>query len=201
MDIDFRALVVIMMSAALVNNYVLRQFLGVCPFLGVSKDLKSSVGMGFAVMFVMLLAASVTWPIQVFLLDTNDLRFMQTVVFILVIATLVQLVEVILKKYSPSLFESLGVYLPLMTTNCAVLAVTISNINNGYTYIEAVVSALGAGLGFFLAMVIFTGVREHTASADPPEAFKGIPLILITAAILSLAFFGFEGVIENLFGQ
>ena len=199
MELDFRALVVIMMSAALVNNFVLRQFLGVCPFLGVSKDLKSSVGMGLAVMFVMLMAASVTWPIQMFLLTSNGLDFMQTVVFILVIATLVQLVEVVLKRYSPALFASLGVYLPLMTTNCAVLAVTISNINKGYTYIEALVSALGAGLGFFIAMVIFTGVREHTESADPPEAFKGVPLTLISAAILSLAFFGFEGVVENLF--
>jgi len=196
---DFRALVVIMMSAVLVNNYVLRQFLGVCPFLGVSKDLKSSVGMGLAVMFVMLMAASVTWPIQVLLLNPNGLEFMQTVVFILVIATLVQLVEVVLKRYIPALFSSLGVYLPLMTTNCAVLAVTISNVNNGYTYVEALVSALGAGLGFFIAMVIFTGVRAQIASSDPPEAFKGIPIILISAAILSLAFFGFDGVIENLF--
>ena len=196
---DFRALVVIMMSAVLVNNYVLRQFLGVCPFLGVSKDFKSSFGMGLAVMFVMLMAAAVTWPIQVFLLDTNGLEFMQTVVFILVIASLVQLVEVVLKRHIPALFASLGVYLPLMTTNCAVLAVTISNINKGYTYIEALVSAIGAGLGFFLAMVIFTGVRSQVASADPPEAFKGVPITLISAAILSLAFFGFEGVIENLF--
>jgi len=199
MDFDFRALVIIMMSAVLVNNYVLRQFLGVCPFLGVSKDLKSSVGMGFAVMFVMLMAASVTWPIQILLLDSAGLGFMQTVVFILVIATLVQLVEVVLKKYFPSLFASLGVYLPLMTTNCAVLAVTISNINKGFTYVEALVSALGAGLGFFVAMVIFTGVRTQIASADPPEAFKGVPITLISAAILSLAFFGFDGVIENLF--
>ena len=199
MDIDFRALVVIMMSAVLVNNYVLRQFLGVCPFLGVSKDLKSSVGMGLAVIFVMFMAASVTYPIQMYLLDANGLDFMQTVVFILVIATLVQLVEVVLKRYLPALFASLGVYLPLMTTNCAVLAVTISNINSGYTYIEALVSALGAGLGFFIAMVIFTGVRAQTAAADPPDAFKGVPITLISAAILSLAFFGFEGVIENLF--
>jgi len=188
-----------MMSAALVNNYVLRQFLGVCPFLGVSKELKSSIGMGIAVMFVMVMAASVTWPIQVFLLDVSGLDFMQTVVFILVIATLVQLVEVVLKRYVPALFASLGVYLPLMTTNCAVLAVTISNINNGFSYIEALVSALGAGLGFFLAMVIFTGVRVHNESADPPDAFKGVPITFVSAAILSMAFFGFEGVIENLF--
>jgi len=197
---DFRALVVILMSAVLVNNYVLRQFLGVCPFLGVSKDLKSSAGMGLAVMFVMLLAASVTYPIQILLLNPNGLEFMQTVVFILVIATLVQLVEVILKRYLPALFASLGVYLPLMTTNCAVLAVTISNINKGYSFIEAIVSAVGAGLGFFVAMVIFTGIRVQTASADPPEAFKGMPITLISAAILSLAFFGFDGVVENLFG-
>jgi len=199
MEFEFRALVVIMMGAVLVNNFVLRQFLGVCPFLGVSKDLKSSVGMGFAVMFVMLIAAAVTWPIQKFLLDANELGFMQTVVFILVIATLVQLVEVVLKRYVPALFASLGVYLPLMTTNCAVLALTISNIGKGYSYIEALVSALGAGIGFFVAMVIFTGVRGQTEAADPPESFKGVPITLISAAILSLAFFGFEGVIENLF--
>jgi len=197
---DFRALVVIMMSAALVNNYVLRQFLGVCPFLGVSKELKSSAGMGIAVVFVMLLAGAVTWPIQHYLLDANGLGFMQTVVFILVIATLVQLVEIVLKRYMPALYESLGVYLPLMTTNCAVLAVTITNINHGFTFIESIVNALGAGIGFLLAMVIFTGIREQTETAEPPEAFEGIPLTLISAAILSLAFFGFDGVIENLFG-
>jgi len=196
---DFRALIVIMMSAVLVNNYVLRQFLGVCPFLGVSKDFKSSAGMGFAVIFVMMLATTVTWPIQIFLLNVSGLEFMQTVVFILVIATLVQLVEVVLKRYFPALFASLGVYLPLMTTNCAVLAVTISNINQGYTYVEALVHAFGAGLGFLVAMILFTGVRMQTESADPPEAFKGIPITLISAALLSLAFFGFDGVIENIF--
>jgi len=200
MDFDFRALVIIMMSAVLVNNYVLRQFLGVCPFLGVSKDLKSSAGMGLAVIFVMVMAASVTYPIQIFLLNTAGLEFMQTVVFILVIASLVQLVEVVLKRYVPALFASLGVYLPLMTTNCAVLAVTISNINKGYTFIEAIVSALGAGIGFFLAMIIFTGIRAQVAQANPPEAFKGVPITLISAAILSIAFFAFDGVIENLFG-
>ena len=200
MEFDFRTLVVIMMSAAFVNNFILRQFLGVCPFLGVSKELKNSVGMGLAVMFVMIMAAAVTWPIQVYLLDANGLGFMQTVVFILVIATLVQLVEVVLKRYIPALFTALGVYLPLMTTNCAVLAVTISNISRGYTYVEALISALGGGIGFFLAMVIFTGVRGQIASADPPESFKGVPITLISAAILSLAFFGFEGVIDNLFG-
>jgi len=199
MDIDFRALIVILMSTALVNNYVLRQFLGVCPFLGVSKDIKSSACMGVSVTFVMLMATAVTWPIHTFLLDPQGLGFMRTVVFILVIATLVQLVEVVLKRYMPALFASLGVYLPLMTTNCAVLAVTITNITGGHTYIESLVYALGAGLGFLLAMVIFTGIREQNENADPPESFKGIPITLISAAILSMAFFAFDGVIDNLF--
>jgi len=197
---DFRAMIIIMMSAVLVNNYVLRKFLGVCPFLGVSKDLKSSVGMGVAVMFVMLIAAAVTWPIYTFLLQTNGLGYLQTVVFIIVIATLVQLVEIVLKKFIPTLYDSLGVYLPLMTTNCAVFAVTISNISGELSYAESIVNALGSGMGFLLAMVLFTGVRSQTDSAEPPKAFEGIPLTLISAAILSLAFFGFEGVIENLLG-
>jgi len=197
---DFRALVVIMLGAALVNNYVLRKFLAVCPFLGVSKEIKSSVGMGFAVMFVMLMAATATWPIYHYLLGAHGLGFMQTVVFIIVIATLVQLVEIVLKKFIPALYASLGVYLPLMTTNCAVLAVTISNINSEFTYIESIVNALGAGLGFLLAMVLFTNVRGMAESADPPGPFKGAPITLISAAILSLSFFAFEGVIENLFG-
>jgi electron transport complex protein RnfA len=197
---DFRALVVIMMSAALVNNYVLRKFLAVCPFLGVSKELKSSVGMGCAVIFVMVMAAAATWPIHHFILAPNGLGFMQTVVFIIIISTLVQLVEIVLKRHIPALFKSLGVYLPLMTTNCAVLAVTITNINEEYTYVEAMLNAIGAGLGFLFAIVLFTNVRTMTEAADPPEPFKGVPLMLISAAILSLAFFGFEGVIENLFG-
>jgi len=193
-------MIVIIMSAALVNNYVLRKFLGVCPFLGVSKDLKSSVGMGLSIIFVMILAAAVTWPIQIYLLQPNGLGFMQTVVFILVIATLVQIVEIVLKKYIPALYDALGVYLPLMTTNCAILAVTISNISNELSFAEAVVNAFGSGLGFLLAMVLFTSVRGQTESAEPPEPFKGMPLTLISAAILSMAFFGFEGVVENLFG-
>ena len=197
---DFKALVVIMMSAVLVNNYVLRQFLGICPFLGVSKDLKNAAGMSIAVIFVMLLATTVTWPIQIYLLKRYGMEFLQTIVFILVIASLVQLVETILRKYIPALYSALGVYLPLITTNCAVLGVTIANIGKEYTYIESLVNALGSGLGFFLAMVIFSGVRGQIESADPPEAFAGLPITLISAAILSLSFFGFNGVIENLFG-
>jgi electron transport complex protein RnfA len=197
---DFRMLVVIMMSAAIVNNYVLSQFLGICPFLGVSKNIKNAVGMGVAVLFVMILATAVTWPIQVYLLEVNDLAFLQTVMFILVIAALVQFVEIVIKRYMPPLYTSLGVYLPLLTTNCALFGLTITNIQKDYTYAESLTNALGAGLGFLLAMVIFSGIREHTENIDPPEAFRGIPITLISAAILSLAFFGFSGVVENLFG-
>ena len=197
---DFKALVIILMGAVLVNNYVLRQFLGICPFLGVSKELRSASGMSIAVIFVMLLATAATWPIQEYLLNPNNMGFLQTVVFILVIAALVQLIETILKKYMPSLYKSLGVYLPLITTNCAVLGVTIANINEGYTFIEAMVNSLGSGLGFFLAMVIFSGVRSHMEGSKPPKSFEGLPITLIAAAILSLSFFGFSGVIENLFG-
>ena len=197
---DFRLLVVIMMSAVLVNNYVLRQFLGICPFLGVSKDLKNATGMSIAVIFVMLMATAVTWPIQIHLLNPNNLGFLQTIVFILVIAALVQLVETVLKKYIPALYTALGVYLPLITTNCAVLGVTIANIGKEYGFVESMVNALGSGLGFFLAMVIFSGVRSQVESSEPPKSFAGLPITLISAAIISLAFFGFNGVIENLFG-
>ena len=197
---SFRALIIILLSGILVNNYVLRQFLGICPFLGVSKELKNATGMSIAVIFVMMLATAVTWPIQIFLLDPNGLGFLQTVVFILVIAALVQLVEIVLKKYIPALYKALGVYLPLITTNCAVLGVTIANIDSSYTFIEALVNALGSGLGFFLAMVLFAGVRGHIEDSDPPESFKGLPITLVAAAILSLSFFGFNGVVEHLFG-
>ena len=157
----FKTLIVILLSAVLVNNYVLRQFLGICPFLGVSKKLNQAVGMGVAVTFVMLLATAVTWPIQTFVLNNLGLQYMQTIVFILVIAALVQFVEIFLKKFIPSLHKSLGVYLPLITTNCAVLGVTINNIKDGYNFLEAMVSALGCGIGFMLAMVLFSGVRSR----------------------------------------
>jgi electron transport complex protein RnfA len=156
--------------------------------------------MSIAVIFVMLLATAVTWPIQYYLLNPNGLAYMQTIVFILLIAALVQLVEIILKKYMPPLYTALGVYLPLITTNCAVLGVTIANIGKGYTFVEAMVNSFGSGLGFFLAMVIFSGVRGQTENSDPPPSFSGLPLTLISASILSLSFFGFNGVIENLFG-
>ena len=197
---DIRALIVILFSAALVNNFVLIQFLGICPFLGVSKQIKPATSMGLAVVFVMFLATAVTWPVTVLLLQPNGLGFLQTIVFVLIIAALVQLVEIVLKRFIPALHKALGVYLPLMATNCAVLAVVIVNIGNELSFIEALVNALGAGLGFLLAMVLFAGIREHMENADPPECMKGLPIALFSAAILSLAFFGFIGVIENLFG-
>ncbi|MDD6847296.1 MAG: RnfABCDGE type electron transport complex subunit A [Oscillospiraceae bacterium] len=192
-------LIIILLSAVFINNYVLSRFLGICPFLGVSKKINQAVGMSVAVIFVMLIATAVTWPIQIFLLNPNNLGYLQTIVFILVIASLVQLVEIILKKYIPSLHKSLGVYLPLITTNCAVLGVTILNITEEYTFLEAMVNSLGSGLGFFLAMVMFSGVRSLIEGADVPKAFKGLPITLVAASITSLSFLGFSGVIENLF--
>ena len=191
--------IIIMLSAVFVNNYVLSRFLGICPFLGVSKKLNQATGMSLAVIFVMLIATAVTWPIQTYLLDPNNLGYLQTIVFILVIASLVQLVEIVLKKYIPSLHKSLGVYLPLITTNCAVLGVTILNIDEGYTFAESMVNSLGSGLGFFLAMVMFSGVRSKLEGADIPKAFQGLPITLVAASITSLSFLGFSGVVENLF--
>lgn len=191
--------VIIMLSAVFINNYVLSRFLGICPFLGVSKKLNQAAGMSVAVIFVMLMATAATWPIQMYLLTPNNLGYLQTIVFILVIATLVQLVEIVLKKYIPSLHKSLGVYLPLITTNCAVLGVTILNIDEGYTFAESMVNSLGSGLGFFLAMVMFSGVRSKLEGVDVPKAFQGLPITLVAASITSLSFLGFSGVIENLF--
>lgn len=187
------------MSSVLVNNYVLSRFLGICPFLGVSKKLDQATGMGFSVIFVMLLATAATWPIQKFILEPLKLEFLQTIVFILVIAALVQFIEIVLKKYIPSLHKSLGVYLPLITTNCAVLGVTINNITDGYNFLESMVSSLGCGLGFLLAMVLFSGVRQRIENCDAPECFKGLPVTLIAASIVSLAFFGFAGIVDNIF--
>ena len=192
--------IIILLSAVFINNYVLSKFLGICPFLGVSKTLDSAAGMSLAVIFVMLMATAVTFPIQKYLLEPNGLEYLQTIVFILVIASLVQLVEIVLKKYIPSLHKSLGVYLPLITTNCAVLGVTILNIDAGYNFAEAMVNALGSGLGFFLAMVMFSGVRSTMETSDIPESLKGLPITLIAASITSLSFMGFGGIIENLFG-
>lgn len=196
---DFKGLIIILMSSVLVNNYVLRQFLGICPFLGVSKKLGQAVGMGISVTFVMLMATAATWPIQYYLLNPNGLGYMQTIVFILIIAALVQFTEIVLKKFIPSLHKSLGVYLPLITTNCAVLGVTIQNITDGYSFIEAMVSSLGCGLGFLLAMVLFSGIRSYIDESAVPESLKGLPVTLMAASFVSLAFFGFNGIVENLF--
>ncbi|MBR2614774.1 MAG: electron transport complex protein RnfA [Clostridia bacterium] len=195
----FKSLVVILLSAVFVNNYVLSRFLGICPFLGVSKKLNQSTGMGIAVIIVMLLATAVTWPIQHFVLDKLGLGYMQTIVFILVIAALVQMLELILKKVSPSLHQGLGVYLPLITTNCAVLGVAINNILDGYNFLESMVNSLGVGLGFLLAMVLFSGLRSRIDETDVPKPFKGIALTLIAASFISLAFMGFAGIVENIF--
>lgn len=192
-------LIVILMSSVLVNNYVLSRFLGICPFLGVSKKLNQATGMGIAVTFVMLMATAVTWPIQIYILDPNGLGYMQTIVFILVIAALVQFTEIFLKKYIPALHKSLGVYLPLITTNCAVLGVTINNINDGFNFVESIVSSLGCGLGFLLAMVLFSGIRSRIDETNIPKALRGLPATLIAASFLSLAFFGFAGIVDNLF--
>lgn len=195
-----KSLLVILLGSVFVNNYVLQKFLGICPFLGVSKKFDQASGMGIAVTFVMLVATAVTWPIQTYILDTLNLGYLQTIVFILVIAALVQFVEIVLKRYIPALHKSLGVYLPLITTNCAVLGVTINNISDGYNFIESMVSSLGCGLGFLLAMLLFSGVRSRVDNcANIPATFKGIPSTLLAASIVSMAFFGFGGVIDNLF--
>ena len=195
-----KGLIAILLTATFINNYVLQQFLGICPFLGVSKKLDQATGMSFAVIFVMMIATLVTWPIQTFLLTPNGLGYMQTIVFILVIAALVQLVEMVLKRYIPALHASLGVYLPLITTNCAVLGVCINNIDSEFTFLQALFNAFGAGLGFLIAMLMFAGIRQHIEDSDPPEAFKGLPITLIAAGIVSISFFGFAGIVDNLFG-
>ena len=193
-----KGLILILMGGVLVNNYVLQQFLGICPFLGVSKKVNQASGMGVAVTFVMLCATAATYPIYHFVLAPLKLEYLQTIVFILVIATLVQFVEIMLKRFVPSLFKALGVYLPLITTNCAVLGVAINNITDGHGFVESMVSSLGVGLGFLLAMVVFAGVRGRIENCPAPKAFKGLPVTLIAASIVALAFYGFSGVVENL---
>ena len=195
---EIKSLILILMAGVLVNNYVLQRFLGICPFLGVSKRANQAVGMGISVTFVMLCATAVTWPIQTYLLDKFELGYLQTIVFILVIAALVQFVEIVLKRFVPALHKSLGVYLPLITTNCAVLGVTINNISDRYTFLESMISSLGVGLGFMLAMVLFAGVRSRIENCPAPASFKGLPITLIAASIVSLAFFGFAGVVEGI---
>lgn len=194
-----KEMLIILFSAILVDNFVLSKFMGICPFLGVSKKMDSALGMSGAVIFVMVLASAMTYPIYRFLLVPNHLEYLNTMAFILVIALFVQLVEILLKRFLKTLYNSLGVYLPLITTNCAVLGVTLLNVENEYNFLQAVVNALGAGLGFMLALVLFAGVRERVEAADIPKAFKGVPSTLIAASIVSVSFMGFGGLVEGIF--
>lgn len=195
----FKNMMYILLTSAIVENVVLAKFLGCCPFLGVSKKLDSAIGMSSAVIFVMLMATAVTWPIYNYILEPNDLVYLKTIVFILVIAALVQLVEFIMKKYMKPLYRALGVYLPLITTNCAVLGLTLLNLENHYDLAESLVNSLGSGLGFMIAMVLFAGVRGKMESCDFPESFKGIPSTLIAASIVSMSFMGFADVANGIF--
>ncbi|MBQ7756927.1 MAG: RnfABCDGE type electron transport complex subunit A [Oscillospiraceae bacterium] len=188
-----KELIVLMISAILVDNIVLSQFKGICPFLGVSKKVKNAVGMGIAVIFVMVCATAVTFPVYKFLLVPMEVEYLKTIAFILIIALFVQLVEIALKKVLPPLYKALGVYLPLITTNCAVLGVTITNIDEEYGFITSLTNALGTGLAFTLALLLFSGVRTRIEHADIPETFKGVPATLIAASIVSISFMGFSG--------
>ena len=193
-------MMIILFSAILVDNFVLSKFLGICAFLGVSKNLKTAMGMSGAVIMVMLISTALTWPIQYYLLIPLHITYLQTLVFILVIAALVQIAEMIIKKQMPPLYKALGIYLPLITTNCAVLGVAILNITKSYTFLESMVNSLGGGLGFTLALFMFSGVRMRIEKSEIPEALKGLPITLIAASLVSVSFFGFKGLIENLFG-
>ncbi len=190
----------ILFTAILTENFVLCKFLGICPFLGVSKKVNTAMGMSVAVIFVMLISTAVTYPINSVLVN-NGLEYLQTIVFILVIAALVQLVEIVLKKYIKSLYNSLGIYLPLITTNCAVLGVVLLNLDNGYSFGISMVNSLGAGIGFMVAMLIFAGVRSRLETADIPEFLKGLPSTLIAASLTSVSFLGFSGVVDGIFGS
>lgn len=198
-----KIMVSILLTGILTENFVLAKFLGICPFLGVSKKLNTAVGMSAAVIFVMVLATAVTYPINLLLVN-NGLEYLQTIVFILVIAALVQLVEIVLKKYIPTLYNALGIYLPLITTNCAVLGVVLLNVENNYNFGQSIMRSLSGGLGFMLAMVMFAGVRERLESCDVPKFLKGLPITLVAASLTSVSFLGFsgvvDGIVESIFG-
>ena len=198
-----KSLVAIFLAAILTENYVLNQFLGICPFLGVSKKLDTAVGMSCAVTVVMVIATAVTWPLYMFLLVPNGLAYLQTIVFILVIAALVQLLETALRKYMPPLYNALGIYLPLITTNCAVLGVTMLVLDKGaadpsFGYVQSLANAFGSGIGFLVAMVLFAGVRERLEQCDIPKTFQGLPITLVAASLVAVSFLGFNGVVDNL---
>lgn len=185
----------ILLAGILTENMVLAKFLGICPFLGVSKKVNTAMSMSVAVIFVMLISTLVTYPIYAYLLVPAGLEYLQTIVFILIIAALVQLVEIVLKKYIPPVYSALGIYLPLITTNCAVLGITMLHFTKGYSFLEAIFNALGAGLGFMLAMFIFSGVRTRLETSNIPECLKGLPITLISASIVALSFLGFAGIV------
>ena len=193
-------LLAIFFTMVLTENYVLVQFIAICPFLGESKNLDSSIGMSGAVIFVMTMASTVTWVLYTYVLVPFHLQYLQTIMFILVIAALVQLVEIVLKRFIKPLYNALGIYLPLITTNCAVLAVTLLNIENTYTFAESCMDGFAAGVGFGLAMVLFCGVRRSLEYAKPPKCFEGLPITLVAAALTSITFMGFTGMAEHLFG-
>jgi electron transport complex protein RnfA len=190
-------LILLFVGAVFVNNFVLMRFLGLCPYLGVSKQTDSAVGMGMAVIFVMFLATVFTWLVYTFVLTPLELTWMRTIFFILVIASLVQLVEIVMQKSMPALYKSLGIYLPLITTNCAVLGLTVLNIDSSYDFLESLVHAVGAGVGFTLALVLMAGLRERMEVGNVPRAMRGLPIAFVTAGLMSIAFLGFAGLIPN----
>lgn len=197
---SFTEILLLMFGAVLVENFIFSKFYGCCPFLGVSEKPSTALGMGMAVTFVMTLSGAATWAVYHFLLLPLELEYLKTVAFILVIAALVQFIEMFLRKFVPALYASLGIYLPLITTNCAVLGVAINNITDGYNFVESMFSSLGVGLGFLLAMVLFAGVRSRIENCPAPKAMQGLPVTLIAASIVSLAFLGFAGIVDNIFG-
>ena len=192
-------MMIILFSAILVDNFVLSKFLGICSFLGVSKNLKTAMGMSSAVILVMIASTSISCPIQILILNPLHLAYLQTLVFILVIAALVQMIEMVMKKAMQPLYRALGIYLPLITTNCAVLGVAILNITKSYTFSESLINALGGGLGFTLSLFLFSGVRSKVDKADVPESLKGLPITLIAASLVAVSFLGFKGLVENIF--
>jgi len=191
-----KTLILIIISTVFINNFVLARFLGVCPFMGVSKKIETAIGMGMAVIFVMTVASAVTWNIQRFVLIPFDLGYLQTIMFILVIASLVQLVEIFIRKASPALYQALGIFLPLITTNCAVLGMAILSIQKDYNFISAITFALGSGIGFTVALLLMAGIRERLEMADVPKPFTGTAAAYVTAGLLSLAFMGFSGMVK-----
>ena len=200
---DLKFLVGVFLAAILTENYILNKFLGICPFLGVSKKLNTAVGMSCAVTAVMVIATAVTWPVYTYVLVPNDLSYLQTIVFILIIAALVQLLEIMMRKYMPPLYNALGIYLPLITTNCAVLGVTMLVLEKGaadanFGYVASLVNAFGAGVGFLVAMVLFAGVRERLELCDVPKFLRDLPITLIAASLVAVSFLGFNGIVDGL---